>query len=45
MSARTYCTVSAVVYAVVAIVHLVRAVQATPDFGGELSLRIGITGR
>jgi hypothetical protein len=30
MSARTYCTVSAVVFAVVAIAHLVRAVQGMP---------------
>ena len=30
MSARTYCMLSAVVFAVVAIAHLVRAVQATP---------------
>jgi hypothetical protein len=30
MSARTYCTVSAVVFTVVAIAHLVRAVQGMP---------------
>jgi len=30
MSARTYCTVSAVVFAVVAVAHLVRAVQGMP---------------
>jgi len=30
MSARTYCMVSAVVFAVVAIAHLVRAVQGMP---------------
>jgi hypothetical protein len=30
MSVRTYCTVSAVVFAVVAIAHLVRAVLGTP---------------
>jgi len=30
MSARTYCTVSAVAFAVVAIAHLVRAVRGLP---------------
>ncbi len=35
MSARTYCTVSAVVFSVVAIAHLVRAVQATPVVVGS----------
>jgi len=30
MSARTYCTVSAIVFAVVAVAHLVRAVQGMP---------------
>jgi uncharacterized membrane protein len=35
MSARTYCTVSAVVFAIVAIAHLVRAVQATPVIVGS----------
>jgi hypothetical protein len=30
MSSRTYCTVSAIVFAVVAIAHLVRAVQGMP---------------
>ena len=30
---------------VTAVARVVRAVQATPDFGGELSLLIGITGR
>lgn len=30
MSARTYCTVSALAFAVVAIAHLVRAVQEMP---------------
>lgn len=30
---------------VTAVAQVVRAVQATPDFGGELSLLIGITGR
>lgn len=35
MSARTYCTVSAVVFAVVAIAHLARAVQGMPvSIGG-----------
>jgi len=35
MSARTYCTVSAVVFAVVAIAHLVRAVQGMPVVVGS----------
>ena len=35
MSARTYCTVSAVVFAIVAIAHLVRAVQGTPVIVGS----------
>ena len=30
---------------VTAVARVVRAVEATPDFCGELSLRIGITGR
>ena len=30
---------------VTAVARVVRAVEATPDFGGELSLLIGITGR
>ena len=30
---------------VTAVARMVRAVQATPDFGGELSLLSGITGR
>lgn len=30
MSARTYCTVSAIVFAAVAVAHLVRAVQGMP---------------
>ena len=34
MSARTYCTVSGVVFAVVAIAHLVRAVQGMPVMVG-----------
>ena len=43
MNARTYCTVSAIVFAVVAIAHLVRAVQGMPVVVGTwpapLSLR------
>ena len=43
MSARTYCTVSAVVFAIVAIVHLVRAVQATPVVIGNWSAPTAIS--
>ncbi|HEV8239870.1 MAG TPA: hypothetical protein VGS57_10930 [Thermoanaerobaculia bacterium] len=43
MNARTYCTLSAVVFAVVALAHLVRAVQGTAVVIGSWQTPVAIS--
>lgn len=43
MNARTYCVVSAVVFAVVAVAHLWRAVQGTPVLIGGWPAPVAIS--
>ena len=43
MNARTYCALSAVVFAVVAVAHLLRAVQGTPVLIGGWPAPVAIS--
>ena len=43
MSARTYCLVSSVVFAFIAVAHLVRAARSLPVLVGSFSAPVGLS--